>query len=66
MVIAERLLALVGDHQCGAEQVREPHVIPNAPDPAIFFGYLIWSLLYNGALVLIMTRLFEVRWRVAD
>jgi hypothetical protein len=35
-------------------------------DPAIFFGYLIWSILYNGALVLLMMRLFEVRWRVAD
>jgi ABC-type transport system involved in multi-copper enzyme maturation permease subunit len=35
-------------------------------DPAIFFGFLIWTALYNGALVLLMMRLFEVRWRVAD
>ncbi|MEX2317645.1 MAG: ABC transporter permease subunit [Pirellulales bacterium] len=33
---------------------------------ALFFGYVGWSILYNGALVSIMMRLFEVRWRVAD
>jgi len=32
----------------------------------VFFGYVGWSILYNGALVLAMIRLFEVRWRVAD
>jgi ABC-type transport system involved in multi-copper enzyme maturation permease subunit len=35
-------------------------------DLGIFFGYVGWSILYNGALVLLMMRLFEVRWRVAD
>jgi hypothetical protein len=32
----------------------------------IFLGYVGWTILYNGALVLLMMRLFEVRWRVAD
>jgi hypothetical protein len=32
----------------------------------LFFGFVGWSVLYNGALVLAMTRLFQVRWRVAD
>jgi ABC-type transport system involved in multi-copper enzyme maturation permease subunit len=32
----------------------------------LFFGFLGWSLLYNSALVLMMMRLFQVRWRVAD
>jgi ABC-type transport system involved in multi-copper enzyme maturation permease subunit len=32
----------------------------------VFFGYVGWSILYNGALILAMMRLFEVRWRVAD
>jgi ABC-type transport system involved in multi-copper enzyme maturation permease subunit len=35
-------------------------------DLAVFFGYIGWSILYNGALVALMMRLFEVRWRVAD
>src|SRR6185503_1247369 len=32
----------------------------------LFFGFVGWSILYNTALVLAMTRLFQVRWRVAD
>jgi ABC-type transport system involved in multi-copper enzyme maturation permease subunit len=35
-------------------------------DLPLFFGYIGWSVLYNGALLLAMTRLFQVRWRVAD
>jgi ABC-type transport system involved in multi-copper enzyme maturation permease subunit len=41
-------------------------VAASSGDLAVFFGYVGWSILYNGALVLLMTRLFEVRWRVAD
>jgi len=29
-------------------------------------GYVGWSLLYNGLLLMAMMRLFQVRWRVAD
>lgn len=36
---------------------------PNVP---IFFGYVGWSIVYNGLLLLAMIRLFEVRWRIAD
>jgi ABC-type transport system involved in multi-copper enzyme maturation permease subunit len=32
----------------------------------LFFGYIGWSVIYNGMLVLAMIRLFQVRWRVAD
>jgi hypothetical protein len=32
----------------------------------LFFGHLLWSLVYNGVLLLAMTRLFQVRWRVAE
>lgn len=32
----------------------------------LFFGFVGWSLIYNAALILMMTRLFQVRWRVAD
>jgi hypothetical protein len=32
----------------------------------IFFGYVGWSIVYNSGLILLMTRLFQVRWRVAD
>ena len=35
-------------------------------DPAVFFGFIGWSILYNVALLLAMMRMFEVRWRVAD
>jgi ABC-type transport system involved in multi-copper enzyme maturation permease subunit len=37
-----------------------------AADLWIFFGYIGWTILYNGVLILIMMRLFQVRWRVAD
>lgn len=36
------------------------------PNLVLFFGFIGWSLLYNGALLLSMKKLFEVRWRVAD
>jgi hypothetical protein len=32
----------------------------------LFIGYIVWTLFYNGLLLLAMMRLFEVRWRVAD
>lgn len=32
----------------------------------LFIGYVGWSLLYNGLLLLAMMKLFQVRWRVAD
>ena len=32
----------------------------------LFFGYIGWSIVYNGLLILAMMRLFQVRWRVAD
>ncbi|HEX3601103.1 MAG TPA: hypothetical protein VHU84_13215, partial [Lacipirellulaceae bacterium] len=39
---------------------------PSISDLRIFFGYIGWSIVYNTALVLMMMRLFQVRWRVAD
>ncbi len=35
-------------------------------DLRVFFGYIGWSIVYNTVLVLMMMRLFQVRWRVAD
>ncbi len=35
-------------------------------DLRVFFGYVAWSVIYNMVLVLMMMRLFQVRWRVAD
>ncbi|MGE3638748.1 MAG: ABC transporter permease, partial [Pirellulales bacterium] len=35
-------------------------------DLSLFFGYVLWAVVYNGALLLAMMRLFQVRWRVAD
>jgi hypothetical protein len=35
-------------------------------DLRVFFGYIGWSIVYNTVLVLLMTRLFQARWRVAD
>jgi ABC-type transport system involved in multi-copper enzyme maturation permease subunit len=37
-----------------------------AGDWSVFFGYVVWSVLYNGALLAGMVQLFRVRWRVAD
>jgi ABC-type transport system involved in multi-copper enzyme maturation permease subunit len=35
-------------------------------DLRVFFGFVAWSIVYVSALVLAMSRLFQVRWRVAD
>jgi ABC-type transport system involved in multi-copper enzyme maturation permease subunit len=47
----------------GDEMNPTPAVAGNLP---LFFGFVGWSILYNGLLILAMTRLFQVRWRVAD
>jgi len=39
--------------------------IPDS-DLRVFFGFLGWTILYCTVLVLAMTQLFQVRWRVAD
>jgi ABC-type transport system involved in multi-copper enzyme maturation permease subunit len=42
-------------------------IVSNADaDLVLFFGYVLWALVYNGLLLLAMMRLFQVRWRVAD
>jgi ABC-type transport system involved in multi-copper enzyme maturation permease subunit len=49
----------------------------NVPSPAnsgtaadtglhVFFGFIAWAVVYSGLLILLMMRLFQVRWRVAD
>jgi ABC-type transport system involved in multi-copper enzyme maturation permease subunit len=43
-----------------------PAATANVGDLRLFFGYLGWSVIYNASLILMMTRLFQVRWRVAD
>lgn len=43
-----------------------PAATATAGELWIFFGYVGWSVLYNSGLILLMTRLFQVRWRVAD
>lgn len=35
-------------------------------DLRVFFGFVGWTILYCGVLILAMMRLFQVRWRVAD
>lgn len=37
-----------------------------AGQPLIFWGYLVWSLVYNGALLGLLAWLFQTRWRVAE
>jgi hypothetical protein len=32
----------------------------------LFAGFVLWSIVYNAALILLMTRLFPARWRVAE
>jgi hypothetical protein len=39
--------------------------VANANLP-LFFGHLVWSIVYNGVLLLAMIRMFQVRWRVAE
>jgi len=33
---------------------------------AAFLGHVLWSIGYNGLLLVAMTRLFQVRWRVSE
>ena len=42
--------------------------LPNPPavEVAVFWGYLLFTVLYNLALLLAMMWLFQVRWRVSD
>jgi ABC-type transport system involved in multi-copper enzyme maturation permease subunit len=35
-------------------------------DLHVFFGFIAWTVIYNTVLILLMMRLFQVRWRVAD
>jgi hypothetical protein len=35
-------------------------------DLRVFFGFVGWTILYCTVLILAMTQLFQVRWRVAD
>jgi hypothetical protein len=35
-------------------------------DVVVFFGFLLFSLVYNTALLLGMMQLFKVRWRVSE
>jgi hypothetical protein len=39
---------------------------PVASNLRLFAGYLGWTLVYNSALVVLMSRLFQARWRVAE
>ena len=38
----------------------------NQIDVRIFWGFLAFTALYNGGLMLLMTQLFKVRWRVSE
>jgi ABC-type transport system involved in multi-copper enzyme maturation permease subunit len=42
--------------------------MPSAPivEVSVFWGYLVFTILYNLALLLSMMWLFQVRWRVSD
>lgn len=35
-------------------------------EPGVFWGYLAFSLIYNGGLLVLMMQLFQVRWRVSE
>jgi ABC-type transport system involved in multi-copper enzyme maturation permease subunit len=39
---------------------------PAPSDLWVFAGYVGWSVVYNAGLILMMTRLFQARWRVAE
>ena len=32
----------------------------------LFFGFMAWAVIWNGTLFVLMTRLFEARWRVSQ
>jgi len=38
----------------------------NLANLAAFFGHVLWAVLYNGLLLAVITRLFQVRWRVSE
>ena len=40
--------------------------LPASSDLRVFFGFILWAIVYSSALILLMMRLFQVRWRVAD
>lgn len=46
--------------------VRSDDSMTSGQDLDIFFGYVVVTLLYNGALLAIIVWLFQARWRVAD
>ncbi len=51
----------------GEDEMRAAGSAPaSTGDLRVFFGFVGWSILYNGVLILAMTRLFQARWRVAD
>jgi hypothetical protein len=35
-------------------------------DPKIFFGFVLFAVVYNASLLLAMMQLFKVRWRVSE
>lgn len=43
-----------------------PKTAQSVGEPLIFFGYLGWSLVYNGLMLGIVTWLFQARWRISD
>ena len=38
----------------------------NRENLSLFFGHVVWSIIYNGLLLVVTTRLFQVRWRVSE
>jgi hypothetical protein len=49
------------------DDVRSMGRAPTADsDLRVFFGFVGWTILYCTVLILAMTQLFQVRWRVAD
>jgi ABC-type transport system involved in multi-copper enzyme maturation permease subunit len=42
------------------------NAVPSNSNLPVFFGHLVWALVYNGVLLLAMMQLFQVRWRVAE
>jgi ABC-type transport system involved in multi-copper enzyme maturation permease subunit len=39
---------------------------PVASNLQLFGGFVLWSIVYNTGLIVLMTRLFQARWRVAE
>jgi ABC-type transport system involved in multi-copper enzyme maturation permease subunit len=44
----------------------DPVSTPTPSNMRLFAGFIGWSLVYNVGLILMMTRLFQARWRVAE